>query len=232
MQFLRLNPLRSQPKVEEREIPVAPAEPPQTEPPQTARKLEPQTARKLEPQPLRRPEPERSTDLIPHPSANALPSIDEIRRRRSEYFDSRGVPLQITGEVQGQSLRANLRLTLVLFLAAALGCGAGYWAYLQLPSATIALYVQAQPSALLVSWPPDQTRDCIFAALRINDEQELPLSLLQRDAGQAKIAATGDDVKIELIAQHWIRDSRGIVRYLRPVAGAAQQVPAANPETH
>jgi len=162
--------------------------------------------------------PSAKTDLVPVEGANALPSIDEIRRRRSAYFERGGAPLQLPGEVQQPSVRANLRLTLVLFVAAAIGCGAGYWAYLQLPSATIPLYVQAQPAALLVSWPPEQTHDCIFAALRIDDEHEIPLSLLQRDAGQARIPASGNDVKIELIAQHWLRDSRGIVRFVKPVS--------------
>lgn len=161
-----------------------------------------------------------NTDLVPISGANALPSIDEIRRRRSAYFERGGAPLQLPGEVQPSSVRANLRLTLVLFLAAAVGCGAGYWAYLQLPAATIPLYVQAQPAALVVSWPPEQTHDCIFAALRIDDEHEVPLSLLQRDAGQAKIPASGNDVKIELIAQHWLRDSRGIVRFVKPASPA------------
>ncbi len=167
------------------------------------------------PVPVRRSDFEPGMDLVPY--SRPLPSIEEIRRRRSEYFDGLDAPLQLTGEVQRQNVRANLRLTLVLFLSAAIGCGVGYWGYLQLPPATIPMYVQDQPSGLLVSWPPDQTRDCVFAALRIDDEQEAPLSLLQRAAGQATISPSRENVKIELIAQHWMRDSRGIIRYVKPL---------------
>jgi len=174
-----------------------------------------------EPAPIRTRQPEEVLSLVPFESGS-LPSIEEVRRRRWEYLQSMGYdprtdPLLLTGEVEPQSFRSNLRLALVLFLAAAIGCGVGYWGYSQLPSATIPLSIQPQPSDLLVSWPPDQTRDAGFAAIRINDGEEVPLSPLQRAAGQAKVAPPADNMKIEVIAQHWMRDSHGIVRYVRPV---------------
>jgi hypothetical protein len=116
----------------------------------------------------------------------------------------------------------------LLVLAAALGCGVGYFAYLQLPSPTIFLTVQRAPepvastanlpagtSNLVVSWPPDETRDALFASIRVNDGEAIPLSTRQKDTGRVSIPVRGDNVKIELIAQRRWRDSRGIVRYVR-----------------
>ncbi len=116
---------------------------------------------------------------------------------------------------------------LVLLLAAALGCAVGYWAYSQLPAATIALNVHAEPSTLLISWPAEQTRNAVYAALRVDDGQSVPLSPEEKATGEAEITLTSDNVKVELIAQHWMRDSRGIVRYVKPLPPATVQLPEA-----
>ncbi len=164
--------------------------------------------------PVKKPEPEEVTSLVPFSPPEALPSIDEIRRRRSGKFQTEpDVHPHFAYEVPGKG--ANLRLAAVLFLSAALGCGVGYWAYLQLPSATIPLNVQTQSSALLVSWPTGQTRDAKYAAIRVDDGEQVQLTPEQRSSGHATITPTSDNVKIELIAQHWMRDSRGIVRYVK-----------------
>lgn len=116
-----------------------------------------------------------------------------------------------------------LRMAALLLLAAGLGCGVGYLAYLQLPAATIALRVQpeaATPFAggtqeVMISWPAEETRDAIFASLRVDDGEPIPLSKEQKETGRAMIPVRSDNVKIEVTAQRRWRDSRGIVRYVR-----------------
>jgi hypothetical protein len=110
---------------------------------------------------------------------------------------------------------SGAQFAVVLLIAALLGCCVGYWAYLQLPSAVIPLSVRPAGNGLVVSWPADETRDVRYAALRINDGDPVMISLSERNLGQASITSPADDVKIELIAQHWLRDSRGIVRFVR-----------------
>jgi hypothetical protein len=108
----------------------------------------------------------------------------------------------------------GIQFVLVLLVAALLGCCVGYWAYLQLPSAVISLAVQKQENTLLVSWSPAQTRTSAYAAIRVDDGEPVTLSTAEKTAGHTAIVNSGSDVKIELIAQHWLRDSRGIVRFV------------------
>jgi hypothetical protein len=110
---------------------------------------------------------------------------------------------------------SGAQFAVVLLIAALLGCCVGYWAYLQLPSPVIPLSVQPTAKGLIVSWPADETRDVRYAALRINDGDPVMISPSQRSLGQASLTAPADEMKIELIAQHWLRDSRGIVRFVR-----------------
>lgn len=124
-------------------------------------------------------------------------------------------------EIHDRRFPAGLRLFLVLLVAAVLGCAAGYWAYLQLPSATIRLSVRQSGSQLVVSWPPQQTRGAAYAAIRVNDGAPTPLSSVEKAAGQATVSASGDDVKIELTVQHWMRQSRGIVRFVTAAVPAS-----------
>jgi hypothetical protein len=48
----------------------------------------------------------------------------------------------------------------------------------------------------------------------------MPLSTAEKSSGQTTVPDTGDNIKIELIAQHWMRDSRGFVRFVRPLSGS------------
>jgi hypothetical protein len=114
---------------------------------------------------------------------------------------------------------------MILMIAAALGCAVGYWAYLQLPSPVILLSVKDQPNALLVTWAPEQTREAVYAAIRVDDGPPVLLSADDRANGTTNVPANNESVKIELIIRHWLRDSRGIIRYLRPA------VPATRPQT-
>lgn len=173
-----------------------------------------------------------ATSLATLPQKSALPPIDEIGRRRSENlqapepFDARSTHQQITRRMREGGNRSNARLVAVLFLAAALGCAVGYWGYLQLPSAIIPLTIRSRPPTLLVSWPPQQTRDAVYATIRIDDGEPLPLSPADKAAGEAEITATTGNVKVELVAQHWMRDSRGIARYVRALKPAQPAPPA------
>jgi hypothetical protein len=162
----------------------------------------------------------------PLPVATRLSNIQEVElppgRQRAATFD--------------QDRKAyGVQFALVLLLAAVLGCCVGYWAYLQLPSAIIPLAVQRQQTTLLISWPPVQTQTSAYAAIRVDDGEAVALSSAEKIAGRAAIANSATDVKIELIAQHWLRDSRGIVRFVSaeqpsssaipPVSSAPSQLP-------
>jgi len=160
------------------------------------------------------------------PPSHDLPSIEEIRRRRSEAIrqpdpsETRAAHQQITQGIQQDSRRSNARLAIVLFIAAALGCVVGYFIYLQLPPAVIPLNVEKRSPELIISWPSEQTRDAGYAALRVDDGDPIVLSPEQKTQGQAAIHSAGGNVKIELIAQHWMRDSRGILRYVEPLSAS------------
>lgn len=166
------------------------------------------------------------------PAIPDFPSMEEIRRRRSEAIrqpdpsEARADHQQATETIQQDSRRSNARLAIVLFIAAALGCVVGYFIYLQLPPAVIPLSVEKNAAGLVVSWPPEQTRDAVYAALRVDDGDPVALSVEQKSAGQAAIHSAGGNVKVELTAQHWMRDSRGILRYVEPLPAGSQPTPS------
>jgi hypothetical protein len=174
-----------------------------------------------------RPEPAAAPITTPLvPEAENLPSIDEIRRRRAEAIrkpdpeEARAAGQKMLETMQQEGRRSNARLAAVLFIAAALGCVVGYFIYLQLPAAVIPLNVEKRAPELIVSWPPEQTRDAAYAALRVDDGDPIVLSREQKTDGEAAIHSAGGNVKIELVAQHWMRDSRGILRYVEPLPAA------------
>jgi hypothetical protein len=163
-------------------------------------------------------ETEPVTSLATIPKEKKLPPISEIQRRRSGY-GRRARELQ-PGEEESQTYYA--RLALILFLAAVLGCGAGYWAYRQLPTPVVPLAVHSEGSGLVVTWPTGQTREAAYAAIRVNDGAQQPLSVDEKSAGAAHItSSSSSNVKVELIVQHWMRDSRGIVRYVSAIPAAS-----------
>jgi hypothetical protein len=110
---------------------------------------------------------------------------------------------------------SKLQFAFILIVAAILGCAVGYWAYLQLPSPVIPVTLETQAEGFTLSWPAAQTETAIYAALRVNDGEPVLLSAKDRTAGKTQINVDTDTVKVELIVRHWMRDSRGIVRYLR-----------------
>lgn len=219
--------------------PVSPPEPihtPETKPAATP-ETKPVPISAAEPAATAVPPP--ATPAVPIPVATALPSIEEIRRRRwenlrgtppatpepdtrasaarapQELTDVRTAHQQITRKMREESHRSKFVWTATLILAAVLGSAVGYWAYLQLRSANIPLTVHVGSAGLLVSWPPDQTRDAPYAAIQVDDAAAIPLSFDEKAAGQAQIKNAGDNVKVELIVQHWMRNSEGIIRYVK-----------------
>ncbi len=184
----------------------------------------------------RRPEVRTEADLlselapVAHPqpihAPAPLPSIDEVKRRRAEMSSSAEVSDRLTSSA-GRTGRttsgtpSGLGFITVLLLAAVLGCGAGYLAYLQLPAAIIQMDVQRQRTTLIVFWPAKQTESASYSAIRVDDGPAVPLTEEQKASGHMEINSTSDNVKVELIAQHWIRDSRGIVRYVRRTSPAS-----------
>jgi hypothetical protein len=157
----------------------------------------------------------RVTSLAIRPKEEKLPSISEIQRRRSgspQNGRSARAPID-------EGTRYNVRLVLILFFAAILGCAVGFWAYHELPAPVVPVSVHPEASGLVVTWPADETRQAAYAAIRVNDGAQQPLSADERSVGAARITPPSEsNVKVELIIQHWMRDSRGIVRYVSGVA--------------
>jgi hypothetical protein len=112
------------------------------------------------------------------------------------------------------------RFVMVLPLAALLGCLVGYIAYLQVPSPIIPLTVKGKGEIVIVTWPADQTRNAVYAAVRVDDSAPVMLTAEERAAGRVEVSASAD-MKVELIARNWIHDSRGIVRFIKPLANTA-----------
>lgn len=163
-------------------------------------------------------ETEPVTSLTTIPKEKRLSSISDIRQRRSAYAQSR----RESQADEDESRTYYARLVLMLVLAAALGCAAGYWAYRQLPAPVVPLSVRPEASSLVVTWPTKQTSQAAYAAIRVNDGAQQPLSSDEKMAGAARITPPAPaNVKVELIVQHWMRDSRGIVRYLSTVPPTA-----------
>ncbi len=165
--------------------------------------------------------------MAPHPepvaaaAAPVLPSVEEIRKRRSEHLRNQFAQEEQTAAKDSATrplLKARTasrgRLFFVLMLAALLGSAVGYWAYLQLPPADINLRVHRYGATLLLQWTPEQTQNASSAAIRVDDGLALPLTSAQKSNGQIEIKQISDNMKIELIAQHWIRDSHGIIRFV------------------
>jgi len=172
------------------------------------------------------PEPERLSQLaVAHSPASLVPTKKSSRHRPRSLARLNAPPPRISPELPNPYEQFDLltrkkppstgsRLFLVLPLAALLGCAVGYWGYLQLPSPIIPLQIRGLSRSVLVSWPPEDTRNAVYAAIRVNDATPVLLSLEEKAAGQVELSAS-PDVKVELIARNWMRDSRGIVRFVK-----------------
>ncbi len=96
-----------------------------------------------------------------------------------------------------------------------LGCFLYFdWNFLQPP---IELHAAAAPGHVTVSWLPEETAGTNEANLHIwsnHGNRRVTLSPAQRQAGEAIIAATGNDITVELLVHHWLHNRRGVLRVL------------------
>jgi len=177
-------------------------------------------------EPEEEPEPEHLSQLSVGPSyAAPEPTPPPLRRDRPTSIRKTPAPQpppELPDAYEQLNLRSRqkppgtaARLFLVLPLAALLGCAVGYWGYLQLPSPLIPLKIHGSSRSVLVSWPPEDTRNAVYAAIRVNDATPVLLSAEEKATGRVELNGT-PDIKVELIARNWMRDSRGIVRFVRP----------------
>jgi hypothetical protein len=102
----------------------------------------------------------------------------------------------------------------VLILAGVLGSAVGYWAYLQVPPATVQLHLEPSGGNYVITWMANVTRDADSVTMRINDSEPTAVSAADKAAGQVIIPGRPGGVKVEIIAHHTLRDTRGIVRYI------------------
>ncbi len=198
-------------------------------------------ARVLEPQP---PSPhDRASEVV-----RPLTRSDEIWRQRVENFPVLPaarppaaitpvprppvgpaapiyIPLPPARDPRRRTRSRRPWLGVVLLLAALLGGGLGYAVYVRLPPATIPLAVRSQSTNLIVSWPADQTRNVADATLQVGTASPFTLTQEQKSTGEAPIPSDGKDVKIELVAHHWPRDSHGLLLVVLSPA------PSASPST-
>lgn len=185
-----------------------PASPPVDSPPPPAEPSQPQPDKPAEPAPLAisAPQPEPWFD-------NALPEKHPIS---SGYPPSAGRTVARESKPEGN--RSGM-LFILIALAAFLGAGAGYWVYQQMSPTIIQLTVEPQPNGLVVSWAPEQTSSASRAFIQVNDGSPIELPAEARAAGRWQVQAAADNVKVELIAQHTLKRSVGIVRYIQPASG-------------
>jgi hypothetical protein len=223
---------------------TAEGEPLSPEKKEERRKLARERARKIEeayPVPAQAPAQTRVASPIaaaaPPPAAApaptpfrpaALPSLPR-NAARPLYPAYDRLPVSAPEEDLGvETAMLNSRSVTALALAALLGCLVGYMAYLQLPAPIIPIDVRPLAQMVVVSWPPDETRNAVYAAIRVNDGPPVPLSVQEKTQGQVALTAP-KDFKVEVVARNWIRDSRGIVRYLHSNVGNTRVVPEGVP---
>ena len=153
-----------------------------------------------------------------------LPSLPNLSIIPSAY-----APIVDTGDsVQrttphGRFVVSARSLT-ALAMAALLGCLVGYIAYLQLPAPVIPIDVRPMDRTIVVSWPPEETRDAVYAVIRLNDGVPVALSAQEKKNGHVALSSA-KDFKVEIVARNWVRDSRGIVRYLHAINGTSDATP-------
>jgi hypothetical protein len=171
------------------------------------------------------------TELAPFrpPPMAAFPR-DMVRYIPSAYDRYAGAVPKYEDEPGSRSI-LNARSITALALSALLGCLVGYIAYLQLPAPVIPIDVRPVEQTIVVSWPPEETRNAVYAAIRLNDGAPMPLSAQERKTGHVSLTALRD-FKVEIVAKNWIRDSRGIVRYMHSNNGNGLAMPLDLPPSH
>jgi len=173
-------------------------------------------------------QPAASTEIAPfRPAAIRTLPMDMVRYIPSAYDRLPGTAAAYEEEPAEKSMLSARSIT-ALALSALLGCLVGYIAYLQLPSPVIPIDVRPVDQTIVVSWPPEETRNAVYAAIRLNDGAPVPLSAQEKKTGHVSLSAARD-FKVEIVARNWIRDSRGIVRYLHSSNGNGLAMPLYSP---
>ncbi len=157
---------------------------------------------------------ENVTALATIPKPQRLPALAETGWRRRRALEERAE----TDTYEADAKTYHLRLAFILFIAAVLGCAVGYWSYRSLPAPLIPISVRSDDTGVALTWPADETRGAKYAAIKVDDGSLQPLSLQEKNSGTARVnPASHSSFKAELVVQHWMRDSRGIIRYLRGI---------------
>ncbi len=172
--------------------------------------------------------PASSGEITPfRPAVMPVLPVDMVRYIPSAYDRYPGPAADEEEASPARSIFSAHSVT-ALALSALLGCLVGYIAYLQLPAPIIPIDVRPVDQTIVVSWPPDETRNAVYAAIRLNDGAPVPLSATERKTGRVSLSAARD-FKVEIVAKNWIRDSRGIVRYLHSNNGNGLATPVELP---
>jgi hypothetical protein len=89
-----------------------------------------------------------------------------------------------------------------------------YWKYGASP---LSLHAVRQGSHLLISWPAETGANSGELKVQSGGSmQTTELSASQMRTGEVTISIFGADVRIELIAHHWLHDEHGLLRVLLP----------------
>ncbi len=175
--------------------------------------------------------------VVPIPVATVPPPAPTPAPFEWQFDRSRVEPTPLFGEYERTGAQAIARdaepaksrkggAVAAIVVAAILGVASGYWFYQQMPAPFIQLTVEPQPTGLIVSWSPDQTSNAEHAFVRVNNGPLLELPAEAKSTGRWQVDAVPDNLKVEIIAQHYMHDSRGTIRYLQPAAPSAVSAPA------
>jgi hypothetical protein len=157
----------------------------------------------------------------PVPEALAAERIRgfEAGTTQPEHIDTEPiVPIIMPpAQTSGDSTRTNQWFATIALLTLALVAGSYVWFRWNYVEQPVELHAQRVPGGIVVSWPPAETRTAKRATLRVwngDSAGTITLSADQRLSGQKKLAITGDDVTIELVAHRWMHERRGVIRVL------------------
>ncbi|MGA8596846.1 MAG: hypothetical protein WB676_19215 [Bryobacteraceae bacterium] len=147
-------------------------------------------------------------EALPEPSPAAAPPPEPDPPALEAEAEPVVVPVR---KIEWRILISAAAVSAILLL----GCFLYFnWNFLEPP---IDLHATAAPGHVTVSWLPEETAGTNEANLHIwsnHGNRTVTLSPAQRQAGEAIIAATGNDITIELVTHHWLHDRRGVLRVL------------------
>jgi hypothetical protein len=96
--------------------------------------------------------------------------------------------------------------------------GAALWTYLRLPAPPIPLNAEIQPGQVVVTWPPELTKNadrCAITTWVNGQASSQVLSPAEQSEGKAVIQTTSPDVTVQLNALGWYRERGGQIRVFR-----------------